>query len=127
MQLERFDVDTGALKEPAVERIFRAWIEDWEEEARKKNDCVAEACLLTKYKGLVFNDPDSGSTFSVWDRNMEFRRGRSNGWFVVGVSADKPDSCNEPFSLEIACELIGATKQKEGVKVLKQAVEEELE
>ena len=78
MQLERFDVDTGALKEPAVERIFRAWVEDWEEEARKKNDCVEEARLLTKYKGLVFNDPDSGSTFSVWDRNMEFRRGRGN-------------------------------------------------
>ena len=28
MQLERFDVDTGALKEPAVERIFWAWTED---------------------------------------------------------------------------------------------------
>jgi hypothetical protein len=48
---------------------------------------------------------------------------------VVGVSADKPDdeSCNEPFSLEMACELIGATRQKEGVKVIKQAAEEELE
>ena len=42
-------------------------------------------------------------------------------------SLDKPDdeSCNEPFSLEMACELIGATKQKEGVKVLQQVVEEE--
>ena len=42
-------------------------------------------------------------------------------------SLDKPDdeSCNEPFSLEMACELIGATKQKEGVKVLEQVVEEE--
>ena len=38
-----------------------------------KNDCVEEARLLTKYKRLVFNDLDSGSTFSVWDRNMEFR------------------------------------------------------
>ena len=123
MQLERFDVDTGALKEPAVERIFRTWIEDWEEEARKKNFCVEEeARLLTKYRGLVFNDPDSGTTFSVWDKNMEFRRGRGNGWFVVGISADNPDdeSCNEPFSLEMACELIGATKQKEGVKVLQE-------
>jgi hypothetical protein len=83
MQLERFDEDTGALKEPAVEHIFRAWVEEWEEEARKKNDCVEEARLLTKYKGLVFNDPDSGSTFSVWDRNMEFRRGRGNGWLVL--------------------------------------------
>ena len=43
MQLERFDVDTGASKEPAVERIFRAWVEDWEEEARKKNCCVEQA------------------------------------------------------------------------------------
>ena len=56
---------------------------------------------------------------------MEFRRGRGrgNGWFVIGVtSADKPDdeSNNEPFSLEMAYELIGATKQKEEVKVLRQ-------
>ena len=29
-------------------------------EARKKNDCVEEARLLTKYMGLVFNDLDSG-------------------------------------------------------------------
>ena len=58
---------------------------------------------------------------------MEFRRGRGNGWFVVGVSADKPDneSCNVPFSLEMACEFIGATKQKEGVKVLLEEMEEE--
>jgi len=60
---------------------------------------------------------------------MEFHRGRGNGWFVVGVSADKPDkdneSCNEPFSLEMACELIGATKQKEGVKVLGEEMEKE--
>ena len=129
MQLERFDVDTGALKEPAVERIFRAWVKDWEEEARKKRMIVLPRRVCLQSIGLVFNDPDSGSTFSVWDRNMEFCRGRGNGWFVVGVSADKPDdeSCNEPFSLEMACELIGATRQKEGVKVLKQVVEEELE
>ena len=131
MQLERFDVDTGALKEPAVERIFQAWVEDWEEEARKNNDCVAEACLLTKYKGLVFNDPDSGSTYI-----FDFRSGIETLSFVEGevmdglwlvLVADKPDdeSCNEPFSLEMACELIGATRQKEGVKVLKQVVEEE--
>ena len=50
MQLQRFDVDTGALKEPAVERIFQVWVKEWEEEARKKNDCVEEARLLTKYR-----------------------------------------------------------------------------
>ena len=90
MQLERFDVDMGAFKEPAVERIFWAWVEDWEKEARKKNDCVEEARLLTKSKGLVFNDLDSGSTFSVWDRNMEFCRKHGHGtWsFVEGEVMD---------------------------------------
>ena len=46
LRLEKFGVNTGILKEPAVERIFRLWVEDWEEEARKKNDCVSEALLL---------------------------------------------------------------------------------
>jgi hypothetical protein len=84
-----------------------------------------EARLLSKYRGLVFNGPDSRTTFSVWDKNLEYRRGRGNGWFVVGVSADHPDdeSYNEPFTLEMACELIRATKQKEGVKVLREEME----
>ena len=81
MQLERFDVDTGALKEPAVERIFWAWVEDWEEEARKKNDCVEEACLLTKYKGLIFNDLDSGSM-------VHFLSGIETWSFVEGEVMD---------------------------------------
>jgi hypothetical protein len=43
LQLETFGVDMGALKEPAIERVFWAWVEDWEEEAKKNNDCVAKA------------------------------------------------------------------------------------
>jgi hypothetical protein len=127
VQLERFDVDTGALKEPAVERIFWAWVKNWEEEAKKKNDCVEEARLLTKYKGLVFNDPDSGNTFSVWDRNMEFRRGRCMDglWLVLVQTSQTIKVVMSLFlwSLEMACELIGATKQKEGVKVLREEME----
>jgi hypothetical protein len=49
LQLEKFGVNTGILKEPAVHCIFHAWVEDWEEDARKKNDCVSEALLLQKY------------------------------------------------------------------------------
>jgi hypothetical protein len=63
LQLKKFDVNTGILKEPAVQRIFHAWVEDWEEDARKKNDCVLEALLFQKYKGLVFHDPNSGNDF----------------------------------------------------------------
>ncbi len=85
LELESFGVEMGPLREPAVECVFRAWVEDWEEEAQKKNDCVAEAQLLAKYKSLVVRDPNSEKSFSIWEQNMEFRRGRGNGWFLVAV------------------------------------------
>ncbi len=54
---------------------------------------------------------------------MEFRRGRGNGWFLVGVCADE-ENINEAFLLEIACELIGETPQRNGVQVTHQNKEE---
>ncbi len=83
LQLEKFGVNTGILKELEVQSVFHSWVEDWEEEARKKNDCVLEALLLWKYKGLVFHDPGPGNDFCIWQQNMEFRRGRGNGWFLL--------------------------------------------
>ncbi len=50
-------------------------------------------------------------------------QGRGNGWFLVGVCADDEDN-NEAFSLEIACELIGETPQRNGVQVIHQNGEE---
>jgi hypothetical protein len=123
LQLETFGVDMGTLKEPPIKRVFWAWVEDWEEEAQKKNGCVAKAQLLAKYKGLVFRDPDTGKAFLIWEQNMEFRRGRCNGWFLVGVCADDEDN-NEAFTLEIACELIGENPQRDGVQVIHQNEEE---
>ena len=121
-QLEKFGVDMAALKNVPIQRIFRAWVEDWEEEARKKNDCVTEAKLLAKYKGLIFCDPDTDLAFKVWEQNLEFRRGRGDGgWYVIGECADDPDNVQtEAFTLEIACQLIGETKQEEGILVIKQ-------
>jgi hypothetical protein len=78
LQLEKFGVNTDISKEPAVECIFCLCVEDWEEEARKKNDCVSETLLLQKYKGLVFHDPDSGNNFCIWQQNMEFCLERGN-------------------------------------------------
>jgi hypothetical protein len=43
LQLEKFGIDTGALTVREVQRVFRAWVEDWEEKVRKKNVCVCEA------------------------------------------------------------------------------------
>ena len=41
LQLKQFGVDTKALKEPATESVFRAWVEDWEVELRNNNDSIA--------------------------------------------------------------------------------------
>jgi hypothetical protein len=58
---------------------------------------------------------------------MEFRCGRSNGWFLLTASAD--DKGNEEemeaFLLELACELIEATPQKRGVRVVHPTVDED--
>lgn len=116
LQLEQFGVSTRELKQP-VKRIFRAWVEDWEEADRKVNDCVAEARILAKYKHLVFHDPDTGGTFSIWEKNMEFRRGRGNGWLLIATCADE-DVDDEAFTLEIANELIGSTPQAAGIEVV---------
>jgi hypothetical protein len=70
LQLEQFGVNTTELRQP-VNRVFHAWVEDWEEEDQKVNDCVTEARILRKYKNLVFHDPDTGGTFCIWEKNME--------------------------------------------------------
>jgi hypothetical protein len=134
LQLEKWDVDSDALKEPQVLRIFKAWVEDWEEEIRMRNDAVVEAQLLQKYQSLVFLDPDTDKTFHVYQGNMEYRRGRGNGWFVLAISADDAggeDENMEAFLLEVASDLIGSTEQTKGVRVvnllvpMEQEVEEE--
>ncbi len=73
IQLEMWNVDSDGLNEPEVQRVFHTWIEDWEEDARRTNDAVAEARLIQKYKSLAFNDPDTGNTFLIYNQNMEFR------------------------------------------------------
>jgi hypothetical protein len=78
---------------------------------------VVEAQLLQKYRGLVFYDPDTDNGFCIYDQNMEFRHGRGNGWFVLGVCSTIAVE-DEGFLLEIACELIGGTPQKEGIQVM---------
>jgi hypothetical protein len=122
LELEKFGVDMEALKHVPIRRVFRAWVEDWEEEARKRNDAVYEAKLLAKYKGLVFRDPDNNNcAFKVWEGNMEYRSGRGGGWFLIAECNDDPENpLQEPFTLEIACELIGETEQEEGIQVIKQ-------
>ena len=71
-------MNTDELKKPAAKRIFRGWIEDWETELLMKNDPVAEAQLLVKYKGLVFMDHNYNTTYTIHEKIWSFR-GRTEG------------------------------------------------
>ncbi len=79
LQLEKFGVNTDILKGPVVERIFCSRVEEWEEDVRKKNDCVSEALLLQKYKVLSFVTRTLVMRFNIWQQNTEFCHGRGNG------------------------------------------------
>lgn len=121
-QLENFGVNTEELKKPATARIFRAWVEDWEEELLMQNDCVAEARLLEKYKNLVFLYPDNNVTYTIHDKNLEYhrknkKRGIDGGWAVIGVDDDDD---NEPFAIcQILIDLIAEHEQEAGVKIVR--------
>ena len=121
LQLEKWDVDSDASKEPQVLRIFNAWVEDWEGEIKMRNDAVVEAQLLQKYQSLVFFDPDDQKTFHVYQGNMEYRRGKGNGWFVLAICSEDAggkEENMEAFSLELVCELIRTIEQTRGVRVV---------
>ena len=73
------------LRTDAPKWIFKAWMEDWENVAvRQRNDSVAEAKLLMKYKHLKFTDLDNNNTIlTILGTNMEcIWRG---GWHVIAA------------------------------------------
>ena len=124
LQLEKFGVDIKELKQPATTRIFRAWVEDWEKDLLKMNDCVAEARILEKYRGLVFWDPDTEANFTVHEDNLEFHRGKDGGWHLIGNSSDESVE-DEGFAIgEMIIGMIADTEQRSGVEII---CEEEVE
>jgi len=75
--------------------------------------------ILAKYKNLVFHDPDTGGSFTVWDKNMGFRHGRGYRWMLLSTCVDN-DVDDEAFALDIVCELIANTAQEAGIDVVQQ-------
>jgi len=127
LHLEKFGVKTEALKKPAMNRIFRAWVEDWEEEVLKTNDCVAEARILEKYKALVSRDPDTKVNFIVHDDNLHFCRGKDGGWHLIGNSSDESVE-DEGFVIgEMVIGMIAETEQRPGVEIIHGEEEETTE
>jgi hypothetical protein len=58
---------------------------------------------------------------------MEFRQGRGNGWFLLAMSANDKGNKEkmDAFLLELACELIGVTPQKRGVRMVHWTMDED--
>ena len=106
------------LKQPETQRVFQAWFEDWEAENLKKNNIVAKQLFLEKCKNLVFADPDTNLTFVVAHENLEWQRGRDGGWHLICEEVGGAEV--EAFDIEVANELIGETKQADGIEILRQ-------
>ena len=70
--------------------------------------------ILEKYKDLMFFDPDTGKTFKVWGRNLEFhsgsrRTGVEKGWGLVCINDESEEE--EWVLNEENIELIGSHAQ----------------
>jgi hypothetical protein len=83
--LGKHGVDVDKLVE-VPRKIFRAWLEDWEEEIRTVNDPVNQARLLEKYGGLSWRDPDEEIMYTACSEKMYFCRARNErGYCVFGL------------------------------------------
>jgi hypothetical protein len=120
-KLESFGVDLNTLKAKVPERIFRAWLEDWEKEAIKHNDVVSERKLLEKYKGLMFWDDQEKCYQTIVEDNLEWRtrtRDKTSytGWYCI--AEDEKGDCSPWEICDSLGTFISMCDQPEGVKVI---------
>jgi hypothetical protein len=94
-------------------RTFKAWIEDWETEAVRKNDPVAENQLLRKYGGLMWKDPDCKDFvkyFLADNNSMKWYRLTKNnggGWALIAydqffdekATKEEQEQHSEPWAI----------------------------
>jgi hypothetical protein len=85
-----FDMFIEDKKQEAKQiKVFKAWEEEWEEEATKKRDPVHEAKLLQKYGGLQWFDPDKNKTYFSNDKEVRwFKEPRKPGVYCI-ISYDE--------------------------------------
>ena len=70
-------------------RVFKAWIEEWEEEGHSDRDYDASLHYLRKYGDLSFED---GEKFVICGINMQYISGKKKdddkGWHIIGGRED---------------------------------------
>ena len=65
----------------------------------------------------MFLNPYSELTFTVASENCEYHRGKKVGWHLICEPNDNDGESNA-WDIELACELIGKTKQLEGINII---------
>jgi hypothetical protein len=135
--MEEDGEDDNTVTKP--KRTFKAWLEDWEVEAVRKNDPVAENSLLRKYGGLMWKDPDCKdfTKYFLADSNtMKWYRLTKNnggGWAVIGydqyydanATKEEMEAHTEPWAITedlISCieEYYTVLNPNTDVRVIKQ-------
>ncbi len=115
LELEKFSVDVKVLQDIGITREVIEWTEDWEKELKRENCPVVEAMFLTKYKNLSF-EYDNDWVFTIYEGNCKFQSGRSGGWQLIGICADKYVE-DEQFCPFVVVTMICEFQQSEGIKV----------
>jgi hypothetical protein len=112
--MEKDDINglNGRPRKPT--RNFKAWIEQWEKDEKRKDHPLTEARFLDKYGSLTWRDPDYDKTFTASDESCSFIKGRTNGWFINGVNEDGEE---EPWDPLLIIDLIKIHKQPEELHV----------
>lgn len=123
MKLEKLGVNVNALKTNVNTRVFYAWVEDWEKEAKSSNDPVSEQRILQKYKGLVFYDAENEVNQTMYDGNMEWHKRNMKrgfdytGWYLMSI-----DENGEYHSWDVdnkVCDMLADHEQGPDVEVIR--------
>ncbi len=116
LQLEKWGLDVGVLKDIVITRNFIAWTKEWEKEKHKKYDTVAssKSFVCQKAQGSLLSIT---STEWWWHRALYFIReedivwccGRDGGWTIVGQCEDpeiEEDKITPLLAVTLICDTI---------------------
>ena len=72
------------------DRIFNAWINDWESDILRTQDQENEQSLLKKYNIIRLFDDEENQTYMIATENLEFKGStrRNKQYYVVGQPLD---------------------------------------
>jgi hypothetical protein len=114
--LENFNADEAnqVVRVASPKCLFRAWLEEWEEESVLTNDIVHETRLLHKYGGLKWVDPDTDIMFVVDTTNMDWHGKRSGGWHAIAL---REDGQMDPWPIHMLPALMKRTSQDPSLNI----------